>query len=315
MMTAILQTPTAVAQDFTEFRSAVLRSFVPLQVSTEHRDRFHGRLRTHEAGEIALTEITASPHEVERTPELIARSDRPCYKLSVMLAGTGILTQDGREAVLRPGDVALYDTNRPYSLVFEENFRTLVLMFPQQKVDLPRDLVGQLTAVRMSGREGVGNVVVPFLAQLGGNLDVLTSPVGVRLAHNAVDLLTTMLATELDLDRAAADPHHDLMRRIRGYIDANLSRSDLGPAQIAAEHYISTRHLHGLFQEQGTTVAGWIRQRRLEHCRRDLRDPLLAARPVAAIAARWGFVDAAHFSRVFRAAFGESPSGLRAQAS
>ncbi|HYP73799.1 MAG TPA: helix-turn-helix domain-containing protein, partial [Microbacterium sp.] len=86
----------------------------------------------------------------------------------------------------------------------------------------------------------------------------------------------------------------------------------LSPGSIAAAHYISTRHLHGLFQEQGTTVSTWIRMRRLEQCRRDLADPLHAGSPVAAISARWGFVDAAHFSRSFKQAYGVSPSEYRA---
>ncbi|WP_434056851.1 helix-turn-helix domain-containing protein [Amycolatopsis ponsaeliensis] len=299
---------TLIARDFTEFRTAVSQSFVPLHV-TDGRDGFRGRIRSSAADEVQVSEVTASPHVVERTPELIGRGERRYYKLSLILAGTSLLVQDGREAVLRPGDVALYDTHRPYSLVFEEDFRTLVVMFPQRLIDLPAELVGRLTAVRMSGKEGVGNVVVPFLAQLGGNLDQLAGPAGARLAHSAVDLLSTLVATELDL--ANEDPHHELMRRIRAHIDANLSSADLGPGRIAAEHFISTRHLHGLFQEQGTTVAGWIRTRRLEHCRRDLLDPVHAGRPVAAIAARWGFVDAAHFSRVFKSAFGRAPSELR----
>lgn len=299
---------TLIARDFTEFRTAVSQSFVPLHVTADG-DGFRGRIRSSGADEVQVSEITASPHVVERTPELIARGDRRYYKLSLILAGTQLLVQDGREAVLRPGDVALYDTHRPYSLVFEEDVRTLVVMFPQRLIDLPAELVGRLTAVRMSGKEGVGNVVVPFLAQLGGNLEQLAGPAGARLAHSAVDLLSTLVATELDL--ANADPHHELMRRIRAHIDANLPSADLGPARIAAEHFISTRHLHGLFQEQGTTVAGWIRTRRLEHCRRDLLDPVHSGRPVAAIAARWGFVDAAHFSRVFKSAFGRAPSELR----
>jgi transcriptional regulator GlxA family with amidase domain len=33
--------------------------------------------------------------------------------------------------------------------------------------------------------------------------------------------------------------------------------------------------------------------------------------PVGAVAGRWGFLDAAHFSRSFRDAFGESPSDWR----
>jgi AraC-like DNA-binding protein len=301
---------TLIARDFTEFRTAVSQSFVPLHV-TAGGDGFRGRIRSSAADDVQVSEVTASPHVVERTPELIARAERRYYKLSLVLAGTSLLVQDGRQAVLRPGDVALYDTHRPYSLVFEEDFRTLVVMFPQRLIDLPAELVGQLTAVRMSGKEGVGNVVVPFLAQLGGNLEQLAGPAGARLAHSAIDLLATLVATELDLAHSGADPHHELMRRIRAHIDANLHSADLNPARIAAEHFISTRHLHGLFQEQGTTVSGWIRTRRLEHCRRDLLDPVYAGRPVAAIAARWGFVDAAHFSRVFKSAFGRAPSELR----
>ena len=66
-----------------------------------------------------------------------------------------------------------------------------------------------------------------------------------------------------------------------------------------------------MFHAADTTVSGWIRSRRLEHCRRDLRDPILLPRSVGVIAARWGFIDAAHFSRIFRTAFGEPPSSYR----
>ena len=48
-------------------------------------------------------------------------------------------------------------------------------------------------------------------------------------------------------------------------------------------------------------MAGWIRQRRLEHCGHDLRDPRWQAWPVAAVGARWGYPDPAHFSRLFKA--------------
>lgn len=311
MTTAERPATTLVARDFADFRTAVSQSFVPLRVTNGTGDHFRGRIRSSAADEVQLSEVTASAHVVERTPELIARGERRFYKISLILAGTALLVQDDRQALLRPGDVALYDTHRPYSLVFEEDFRTLVVMFPQRLIGLPAELVGQLTAVRISGKQGVGNVVVPFLAQLGSNLDQLGGPAGTRLAHSAVDLLATLVASELDLGRTTADPHHELMARIRAHIDANLHSPDLTPARIAAEHYVSTRHLHALFQEQGATVAGWIRTRRLEHCRRDLLDPVHAGRPVAAVAARWGFVDAAHFSRVFKTAFGRSPSEVR----
>ncbi|MEO7017063.1 MAG: helix-turn-helix domain-containing protein [Leifsonia sp.] len=303
---------TTIARNFSEFRTAVSESFVPLHVTSSLPDRFWGRIRSASADEVHVSEVSATEHVVERTPELIARGDRNYFKLSLQLAGTGLLIQDGREAVLQPGDLAIYDTHRPYTLVFDDDFRTMVVMFPKHLIDLPTDVVTQLAAVRMSGKTGVGSIVVPFLAQLVGNLEQLSGTTGARLAHSALDLVTTMFANELDVTSGPANPHHALMQRIRAYLDSNLASTDLGPTQIAAAHFISTRHLHGLFREQGTTVSSWIRTRRLERCRRDLLNPLHADRPVAAIAARWGFVDAAHFSRLFRATYAESPSDLRA---
>lgn len=301
---------TATANDISQFRAAVNDSFVPLQVSSDHPDRFRGRIRAASADAIHVSDVRATDHAVERTPELIARDDRAFFKVSLMLSGHGLLIQDDREAVLAPGDLAIYDTSRPYTLAFGEEFRTMVVMFPRQMLSLPPDTAGQLTAVRISGTEGLGAVVTPYLSQLAENLDQLAGSTGAQLAHSAIDLVSTVLAQELGLDRAAADPHRALMQRIRGFIDRNLA-SDLTPATIAAAHYISTRHLHGLFHEQGTTVSTWIRTRRLERCRRDLIDPVYADRPVASIATRWGFVDAAHFSRAFKAAYAVAPSAYR----
>jgi AraC-like DNA-binding protein len=78
-------------------------------------------------------------------------------------------------------------------------------------------------------------------------------------------------------------------------------------------HRTSLRYLHKLFHQEGHTVAGWVRQRRLDQCRRDLADPHLAARPINAIAARWGFTSPAHFIQAFRSAYGLSPRQFREQ--
>jgi transcriptional regulator GlxA family with amidase domain len=65
---------------------------------------------------------------------------------------------------------------------------------------------------------------------------------------------------------------------------------------------------------QPWSVSGLIRHERLEAVRRDLEDPSLRNRSVAALAARWCFFDAAHFSRVFRQHYGYPPSQTRSRA-
>lgn len=303
---------TSVSHSFREYRQAVVQSFVPLDVSRVNSDPFWGRLRSVDFDDAHVHEVTSSPHTVQRTESLITNGDARFYKASLQVSGTGLLIQDGREAVLQPGDLAIYDTARPYSLMFEEDMRMLVLMFPREQLGLPPDMMQQLTAHRFASDTGLGAMIIPFLQNVSQNLDKVGGVTGPRLVRTAIDLITTMFANELDLAADPRDSHQLLMQQIRRYIEANLGAPELGPNQIAAAHFISTRHLHGLFRQKGTTVSTWIRERRLENCRRDLIDPLNAHLSVGAIASRWGFAEAAHFSRVFKAAYQMSPTDLRA---
>jgi AraC-like DNA-binding protein len=302
---------TDTAASFDHWKHLVAESFVPLAAQTSNVEGFRGRLRSRAVDRMSIVEVTATSHEVHRTPALIARAHERHFKLNLQLEGTGLLIQDNREAVLRPGDLVIYDTNRPYTLAFEEQARIMVVMFPCDALALPTDYVGQLAAVRMAGDAGLSGIVGQFIRQLAGNLDVLNGPSGSRLATNALDLVSTMLHAEMDISPDRMKPQALLAVSVREYIEANLSDPGLSPASIAAAHFISTRHLHNLFHESGTTVAGFIRSQRLDGARRDLRDPLHAGLPVGAVAARWGFLDAAHFSRTFRDAFGVPPSDWR----
>jgi transcriptional regulator GlxA family with amidase domain len=106
-------------------------------------------------------------------------------------------------------------------------------------------------------------------------------------------------------------PDRPLLANVLAFIEARLGDVRLSNREIAAAHHISLRLLHRLFQEQGTSPGRWIRERRLERCRRDLLDPARSELPASTIAWSWGFASPAHFSRVFRAAYGHPPGEYR----
>ena len=316
MNTQLLENPLVrshQAEDFATWRTIVSESFVPLDVDTKDDSAFRAQIKSRTLGEGFISDIAAKSHNVHRTDTLIAQDDPKFFKISLLLSGSGLLLQDNREAVLQPGDLAIYDTDRPYTLEFERDFRTLVLMVPQSAIDISRDAIGQMTGTRIKGDNGIAKMIVPFLVHMNENMDQLTGHTGIRLMNNALDLVTTLLHGELDSAKVDLAPNHraSLLHEIRAYIDTHLGDPTLSPGSIAAANFISTRHLHGIFKQEGVTVAAWIRSRRLEHCRRELTDPLFLNRPISAIAARWGFVDASHFSRLFRATFGEAPTDFR----
>jgi AraC-like DNA-binding protein len=305
-------------QRFDYWKHVLSDTFVSLEVSSPGGEGdFRGRLRGTELGSLRLIEVRAEPHTARRTARLVKLAPAGCYKIGVQLRGTAVLIQDGREAMLSPGDFTFYDTDRPYTLAFSDPHRMLVLVFPRDMLGLPQHRLAGLTATRMPGEAaGMAALIGPFLVKVAGMLEEADTPgpgIGVRLAGNVVDLLGTVLADRLDTtpdDPATA--HRALMLQITAFIEEHLADPELTPGQIAAAHHISLRQLHKLFHEGGTTVVGWIRQRRLDHCGHDLRDPQCGARSVAAVGARWGYPDPAHFSRLFKAAYGVGPRDYRA---
>nr|WP_042180238.1 helix-turn-helix domain-containing protein [Kibdelosporangium sp. MJ126-NF4]CEL14275.1 Transcriptional regulator, AraC family [Kibdelosporangium sp. MJ126-NF4]CTQ88642.1 Transcriptional regulator, AraC family [Kibdelosporangium sp. MJ126-NF4] len=294
------------------WRTAVAEAFVPLDFTFPDPRGFRGEISGQALGPVVVNRVTAGPHSAARTQRHIARTETPYYKVSMPLRGYVTVRQDGREAHLPPGDLAVYDTSRPYEVTFDDTCRLLVLMFPHRELRLPHDSISEVTARRVSGRTGIGGLVAPLLVNLASRLDEISGPQSARLADNVVDLLGTLYADLLSgSGYHPADPMHALMTRIRCFIEDHLDEPGLGPEMVAAASHISVGYLHKLFRAESTSVSRMIRERRLEQCRRDLVAPTARDKTVGAIGAHWGFVDAAHFSRVFKATYGVSPREYR----
>ncbi|WP_430383474.1 helix-turn-helix domain-containing protein [Streptomyces sp. P10-4] len=166
---------------------------------------------------------------------------------------------------------------------------------------------------RLSGRSGLASLVSQFLTALAGTPLQQRRTGGRRLALNTADLVALLVGEVLQTRGTRSAPAgNDLLARIQCHIEDNLTDPDLSPESIARAHHISVRYLHKLFQSGGTTVGAWIRQRRLDACRAELRG---RRRSVAAVAHRWGFVSPSHFSRLFRQTYGLTPSEWQATAS
>jgi AraC-like DNA-binding protein len=232
----------------------------------------------------------------------------------MLTRGSCRLIQDGHEALLRPGDLTIYDCRRPYTMSFAEAHEISFLMFPTDRLRLPATAVERVLATPVPSSDSTASLVAPFLRRLVRNLDEDDGSVNQLLADNALDLLATLFGertgTRADPDAA----RRSLLLRVCGWIEAHLDEPSLDPVTIAAANHVSVRYLHRLFHDDGTSVARWVRERRLDRCRRDLADPALASRCVLAIARSWGFDDAAHFSKVFKASYGEPPTAYRRRA-
>jgi len=302
------------AQRHDAWRSVVCDTLGPLDFRSDPDTPLRGEIAAGPLGPVSVGRVkTSTPHSVHRTPGLIRRDSPELYRVALAMSGHACLRQDGRDARLAPGEFAIYDFTRPYELAYQSGVQLAVFSFPREMLALPMDLAARLTAVPVSPDEGAAALAAPLLRRVALDLDSYQPASAARLSAVVMNLVTTAVAERADqAGSLAAEPREQaLLLRIHAFIEQHLGDPGLAPGVVATAHHISVRYLYRLFEAQGTTVAAWIRRRRLERCHADLADPALAAVPASALAARWGLPDPAHFSRLFRRAYGLPPAEYR----
>jgi AraC-like DNA-binding protein len=293
------------------WRDLIRENFVALDIHAHRGDRFAGSVRSSELGHLKVASVESGPQGCSRTPGLARRDDDVYLQVGLLAHGSATLVQDRRDAVLRPGDFAVYETDRPFFWGFPGRWELLVFTWPRTSIALDDTASQLLTARTLSGRSGLGAIVGRMLSDLVAAPPELSAAGGIRLADQVADLVTTV-ACEQIRPEAPTRATDDLLRRIDTHIVEHLADPELSPTSVAAAHFISTRHLHRLFAHRADTVAQQIQRMRLDRCRRELIDPRSDTRSITDISRRWGFPDLATFSRAFRTTYRMSPSDCRA---
>ncbi|MGI4856434.1 MAG: acetamidase/formamidase family protein [Janthinobacterium lividum] len=218
----------------------------------------------------------------------------------------------GRERLL-VRDIVCVAPGAQASLVFASDFRVFLVRVPRA-VFQGRALGARSSgASHLSGSTGIALVFSRFLVAVAQSIETLPA--------SELRLLETTL-TELSAASMASHAHETvcgaltpsqaaLFSRVCRAIELRLGDPALAMGALAGEERISLRYLQKLFETAGQSFSTYLRTRRLDRCRAELVDPLCDKVSVSEICFRWGFNDAAHFSRVFRERYGSSPRAYR----
>lgn len=224
----------------------------------------------------------------------------------IVRSGGMSLTESGRSLQVPPGTLCVRDARVPREFSYRPGTRARVLLLPSEALSATG--LGRVPTLTLMSQNA------PEARLLLGQLHLVRethgdlSPAGVRAAHQSV---LHLLAGALMSRGVSADSafRPSLRTAARDCVEARLLDPHLSPSEIAKALLVSVRTLHRAFADADESLMAYVRRRRLERA----REELVASGEgytVSAVAARWHFADASHFSRAFKRHFGETPSSL-----
>jgi AraC family transcriptional regulator, positive regulator of tynA and feaB len=295
-------------QSWSEILSATHLTFevAPTQWTPE---AFDGAVTRRSIGDLKLLDCAASPFSGRRDKDLIADSPQreDVLGFQFVCKGVELVREGGRELALEAGDVVLWDGMQPTSIEIVQPFYKRTLLFPRERALAVCPRLGELSVLPPVQRSGSARLLVRYMNALVAELPQLDATATQAAANAALELLRAAVEPSVPTSRTAT--RAAMRAEIRRYVRTHLQEPLLGPTSIARAYAMSVRALHALFEDADTSVAGLVRSERLARCLEDLQRPNGGS--VTDIAFRWGFCDAAHFSRVFKREFDATPSEIR----
>ncbi|MDQ1159303.1 AraC-like DNA-binding protein [Sphingomonas sp. SORGH_AS 950] len=296
------------AVSFAAWRETVREQIVDLDCARADDGPFHASISSCDLLGTRIAKVAAGRHHVSRDRRRIASDHDEYVLLTVLVEGRVTICQGSREARLQVGDMAIYDSTRPYDFFVEEPFVQTVLRLSRK--DMARQIrsLDDLTACPISGTRGTGRLAARFICDLEdqlGHIDPRSAPA----LHGALIDLVGAAFTEQTSDRRPPlrEQRHVLMTRIVQFVDTHFCEETLTCERVAETFGLSERYLRKLFAESERSLSERIWHLRLEKAKRDLRGNLAYRSSVTSVAYDCGFKDPAHFSRAFKEKYGMTP--------
>lgn len=219
---------------------------------------------------------------------------------------------DGVSVSARPGTVHVRHLSRPSA--------ARVATVDAVTIALPREvapawlLESRCHGASIDGGGAAGRVLANHMIALAAAAAQMTEEDGIASVDAALTLVEQSFHNS---GRFSPDQTRALYAGIRAaataLIDRRLTDPDLDVGSLVGALRVSRATLFRAFAEEGG-INTHIRQRRLQSARLALLARVGRRPTVAEVAHAHGFVSESHFSRLFRAAYGEAPGALGALA-
>jgi AraC-like DNA-binding protein len=247
-----------------------------------------------------------------RNRALVADGDD---SISVIVSKGCTASQRDRDVALNAGDCVAVLSQEAAEVAFAEG-PLLSVFVPRAALEERASNVDDLTLRLIPRRSQALSLLVDYL-KLIQNKGVLASP---ELRNAAASHVHTLVALALTKHASLGESNLTAIAAARlsaalDCIAAHFSDPELSLIKVAGSLHISPRYLQRLLEGADTSFTAHVNELRLKQAFTLLTEQSKREARISDIALRVGFSDISHFNRLFRARFGDTPSGVRTHAS
>jgi AraC-like DNA-binding protein len=274
---------------------------------------FAASVRAYHLGGLIVSQVDFEGQRFLRDKHRAAADGLDHYVVQLYATGGLVDTAENRERILRAGDVQILDLSQP-NVIRAEASGTIAIVVPRDTLRQALPKAGDLHGLVLRGDQGTGALLTDYMRSLIARADDIAAADAPAIARATTEMIAACFhATAEPMAHARTAIEAVTLERIRRHVAAALGSPELHPEALCGLFRISRTQLYRLFEPLGG-VAAYIQEQRLGRAYAQLSDATHGQRRIYDIAFDLGFSSEAHFSRIFRRAFGLSPSEVRARA-
>ncbi len=265
-------------------------------------------------GQLTFNHTTFDRTQFIRTSRHLSIHGSDCITLQYYCSGQiqGNL-ESGVQLQMASDRISIHDFAHPYTGIGETS-NQFAIVIPRHLITVHDQIYKNYPVFSWSVNSSVGRILTHAWLTIWKNLPDMSQADASAIAQGFIGLLNGLLSSKLDM-ATRAQVELSTIDAMKAHLQANLHLINLGVESLCEIFHCSRSTVYRLFKAEGG-VQAYVREQRLKYCYQELQQlPPSSRKTISEIAGKWGFADAASFSRLFRKHYGISPSEVNASLS
>lgn len=257
------------------------------------------------AGPLLLTTNKVGAFRGKRDPDSLRRANFEHISMRYIISGVHNAIFLEEPALMREGEVHLYDMNVPYYSETPTELASIVVILPYTSIGYDPSI--HPAHIGLSANSPGAMLIKSALLQFRESLATLNHREAPAVLQGFCGLLRGLLFPRIADEEARQQVEKAKFILIKKHIEQNIHDPTLGTEHLCKTFAVSRAQIYRMFAaEKGVT--SYINRRRMIHAFRQFGSSEPSRGIIRTVAEQYGFYDQGHFSRLFRSNFQIAPS-------